>query len=134
MEWVDLTGGEHITNYIHMIGAQHVYYYLKRYRNLYMYSQQGWEAVNQKIKAWYFNNTNRGSNCGKQCYNEHLLPIFKMCVCQIMWHTGLGDSFFNKKGVMYHRSDFTLDTIPEAVNEEGEFDDDNSVEEETYTL
>jgi hypothetical protein len=42
--WVDLNGIKGITNYIHMIGAGHLTYYLRIYRNLYRYLQQGWEA------------------------------------------------------------------------------------------
>jgi hypothetical protein len=52
-EWVDLVGGKGVTNYIHMLGAGHVTYYLKQYRNLYQLSQQGWEAMNQKLKHFY---------------------------------------------------------------------------------
>jgi len=52
--WVDLNGIKGITNYIHMIGAGHLTYYLRIYRSLYRYSQQGWEALNQKIKLIFF--------------------------------------------------------------------------------
>jgi hypothetical protein len=39
-------------------------YYLIRYRNLYRFSQQGWEALNQKIKRYWHSNTNKGGNVG----------------------------------------------------------------------
>ena len=39
--WVDLTGLEGMTNYIHMIGRGHMTFYLREWRNLYRYSQQG---------------------------------------------------------------------------------------------
>jgi hypothetical protein len=39
--WVHLTGLEGMTNYIHMIGSGHVTFYLREWRNLYRYSQQG---------------------------------------------------------------------------------------------
>ena len=55
--WVDLHGMDGLTNYIHMMGAGHVGYYLRLYRNLYRYSQQGWEAMNDKIKTFYFRHT-----------------------------------------------------------------------------
>jgi len=58
--WVDLNGYKGITNYIHMIGAGHLTIYLRIYRNLYHYSQQGWEALNQKIKLIFFFHTQRG--------------------------------------------------------------------------
>ena len=53
-----------VTNYIHMFGAGHMTYYLKKYGNLYQFSQQGWEALNQKLKHFYFNNTNHGGCSG----------------------------------------------------------------------
>jgi hypothetical protein len=43
-----------ITNYIHMIGAGHFKHFLIKYRNLYRYSQQGWEAYNHLIKSFYY--------------------------------------------------------------------------------
>ena len=48
-KWINLHGKKGMTNYFHMIGARHLSYYLQIYRNLYHYSQQGWEALNQKI-------------------------------------------------------------------------------------
>jgi hypothetical protein len=52
--WVKLRGREGVTNYIHMLGSGHISFYLHRYRNLYRYSQQGWEALNSKVKSFYF--------------------------------------------------------------------------------
>ena len=48
--WIDLYGRQGVTNYIHMIGVGHFYRYMKRYKNLNKYSQQGWEALNALIK------------------------------------------------------------------------------------
>ena len=62
--WVEMFNGRHITNYMHYIGAGHLAYYLQRFRNLYRFSQQGWEALNQLLKHFYFNNTNHGGDCG----------------------------------------------------------------------
>ena len=42
-------GVELITNYMHLLGAGHVEYFLTKYRNLYRYNQQGWESLNNKI-------------------------------------------------------------------------------------
>jgi hypothetical protein len=46
-QWIDCYNADGITNYIHMIGAGHLTYYLTKYRNLYKFSQQGWEAMNK---------------------------------------------------------------------------------------
>ena len=69
-QWVDMFNGKHITNYLHYIGAGHLAYYLDLYRNLYRFSQQGWEALNQLLKHYYFNNTNHGGSCGNGGLNK----------------------------------------------------------------
>ena len=52
-EWFDLYINlldlEGITNYMHLLGAGHLYFYLKKLRSLYCYKQQGWESKNGKI-------------------------------------------------------------------------------------
>jgi hypothetical protein len=40
-QYCDLFQGEGITNYIHLIGAGHITYYLRKYRNLNKFCQQG---------------------------------------------------------------------------------------------
>jgi hypothetical protein len=76
--WVDLTGLEGMTNYIHMIGSGHMTYYLREWRNLYRYSQQGWETLNSLLKNIYFRRTQRGGHKGDgQSRNSKLPPIAK---------------------------------------------------------
>jgi hypothetical protein len=76
--WVDLTGLEGMTNYIHMIGCGHMTYYLKEWKNLYRYSQQGWEALNSLLKNIYFRRTQRGGHKGDgTTRNSKLTPIAK---------------------------------------------------------
>ena len=96
-QWVHLAGGDQVTNYIHMLGSMHVTYYIRRFGQLYRFSQQGWEAVNAKIKSCYFKNTNRGGCCGKKTVGDHLLPVMRMCVRHIMWTTGVAQDYFEKK-------------------------------------
>jgi hypothetical protein len=33
-----------------MLGSSHISYYMKLHGNLYKYSQQGWESLNEKFK------------------------------------------------------------------------------------
>jgi hypothetical protein len=47
-------GKEGVTNYIHMLGSGHVAYYMKAHGNLYKFSQQGWESLNEKFKLSFF--------------------------------------------------------------------------------
>ena len=83
-----------------MIGSGHLSYYLKAYGNLYHYSQQGWEALNQKIKFIFFHNTQRGGQInGKNGGDKHkyLLPIAEFLQWEVMWQTGLGEEYFLQK-------------------------------------
>jgi hypothetical protein len=108
-QWVDLYGHTHITNYIHIIGSGHLPYFAKQYGNLYRFSQQGWEALNQMIKHYYFNNTNHGGALGNGGKNQegkfgnkiisgdHCLPLTRLCQRALMWKLGLGDAYFLNK-------------------------------------
>ena len=40
-KWIKMCGRDGMSNYIHMLGAGHVEYFLRKNRNLYKYSQQG---------------------------------------------------------------------------------------------
>jgi hypothetical protein len=94
--------GDSITNYIHMLGAGHLVYFISKYRNLYKFSQQGWEAMNQKLKYFYFHNTNHGGCGGRQpgaLAGDHVLPLMRLMQRSIMWDLGLGDAFFRSEVV-----------------------------------
>jgi hypothetical protein len=60
--WVGIFGDEGITNYTHMLGAGHIYYFLKKYKCLYLYSQQGWEALNGKIQTFIHQSSKQGGH------------------------------------------------------------------------
>jgi hypothetical protein len=63
-------GKEGITNYIHMLGSGHIKHYMTIHHNLYKYSQQGWESLNEKFKLMLFNHMQRGGNFGKKKQND----------------------------------------------------------------
>ena len=94
--WVNLAGKENVGNYIHMIGAGHILHYIQKFRNLYKYSNQGWEALNQKIKRVYFNNTNRGGNVGgwQRLDHGHVEPLWMFLARSTVWKTGDAQRFF----------------------------------------
>ena len=89
IDWVKLHKEAGVGNYIHMIGAGHLSYYLKKWRNLYRYSQQGWEALNSQIKTIYFRRTQRGGNKGGGDFNSKVEPIAKWVQRTIYWKMGL---------------------------------------------
>ena len=70
---------------------------MNRHGNSYNFSQQGWEALNQKIKQFYLKNTNHGGFTGKgetATIGEHMMPIMRMFQRFIMWKSGLGQAYF----------------------------------------
>jgi hypothetical protein len=58
--WIELFGEEGIMNYIHILGSSHMLYFLQKYNCLYMYSQQGWEDLNNRCQAFLLHNSSRG--------------------------------------------------------------------------
>jgi hypothetical protein len=50
--WVELFSNDGMTNYLHLLGSGHILYFLCKYKCLYIYSQQGWEALNSVCTAY----------------------------------------------------------------------------------
>ena len=73
--WVELWQKEGITNYMHMIGSGHIADYLYRWKNLYRFSQQGWEALNSLIKTFFFRRTSHGGGVRGKSKKSRLIPI-----------------------------------------------------------
>jgi hypothetical protein len=71
-EYVHLVGLPDISNYIHLLGAGHLYFYIKKYGNLYRYQQQGWEMKNSIIASFIMRQTRRGGAGGNN--DLHTLP------------------------------------------------------------
>lgn len=93
-------GKEGVTNYIHMLASGHIKYYMQVHRNLYKYSQQGWESLNEKFKLTFFNNTQRGGNFGKntdEAERSYLKPIFRAFQREVLWVSGLTEDYFLSK-------------------------------------
>mgnify|MGYP006998225212 CR=1 FL=1 len=90
-------GKEGVTNYIHMLGSSHISYYMKQHRNLYKFSQQGWESLNEKFKLTFFNHSQRGGNYGKNvAENEryYLKTIFMVFQRELLWMSGIAEEYF----------------------------------------
>jgi hypothetical protein len=107
-QWIDLTDGKHMTNYIHVVGAGRLTYFAKHYGNLYRFSQQGWESLNKLIKHYYYYNTNHGGSNGNGGKDEngkytkgtvsgqHCYPLMRFCQRFMMWKLGYGDKYFKQ--------------------------------------
>jgi hypothetical protein len=69
-KWVALTGMEDMTNYTHALTIRYMIYYLKRWRNLYRLSNQGWEHLNASIRYVYHHRSQTGGSAGRQWLEE----------------------------------------------------------------
>jgi hypothetical protein len=58
-----------------MIGSGHVAEYLYKWKNLYRFSQQGWEAMNSLIKTFFFRRTSHGGGVRGNSKKSRLIPI-----------------------------------------------------------
>ena len=87
-----------VTNYLHLIGAGHLLYYLKLYGNLYPFSQQGWEALNKLIKSQYHCKSNHGgclgNNNSAMIRGRQLLSTANLLTRRFCWLTRIGQEFF----------------------------------------
>ena len=108
-KWVKNAGRDGMTNYVHFLGAGHVSHYLFLYRNLYKYSQQGFESMMNKIKIIYAKATSRGGAGAK--IRSHILQISHFMLRMMMWNSGRGDAYFRKK--------YGDEIVDDAVAEDG---------------
>jgi hypothetical protein len=70
--WMGLESREGCTNYTHMLGSGHLADMLFHHHNLYIFSNQGWEALNMLMKHVYFWQTTCYGGCQA---SSRLLPI-----------------------------------------------------------
>jgi hypothetical protein len=84
--YMDMIGRRGITNYFHLLGSGHVADYLVRCGNLYIHSQQGWEAFNSFLKVFYFRRTTRGG--GKGSENNRIRQLARWLARRLVWNSG----------------------------------------------
>ena len=97
-----------------MLSSSHVMRYMQDWKCLHRYSQQGWEALNALIKAYFFRRTNRGGLSKNSTQKSKLLGIARWLQRRIMWYSGNGDLVF----------DDSDDSSYEDIGDEEEQDDD----------
>jgi len=95
--WIEMFGVEGMSNYIHMLGSGHMFYFIKKYCCLYMYSQQGWEALNNRIQSYIHQSSGRGGhNTGVNGGKSYIFPLVCYILRDLMWKTGEADRFFSE--------------------------------------
>ena len=114
-DWVKVYGKEGCTNYTHMLSSSHVMRYMQEWKCLHRFSQQGWEALNALIKAYFFRWTNRGGLSKNSSQKGKLLGIARWLQRRIMWYSGHGDSVF------------VNDSDDDSAYENSDADDDISI-------
>jgi hypothetical protein len=82
---------------MHLLGAGHLYHYIKKWGNLYRYQQQGWEMKNGMISAFVHRRTRRGGAGGKygEAHTSRIVPVMQWFQRSIGWITGEASIFFN---------------------------------------
>jgi predicted nucleic acid-binding Zn-ribbon protein len=86
--WISLTGREGMTNYIHMICSGHLVEYLKRWKNLYRFSNQGWEYQNASIRYIYHHRSQHGGSSGKNgTRSSKVRPLGMWFLRKLWWMT-----------------------------------------------
>jgi len=94
-KWINIFGDEGITNYIHMLGSGHILYFIRKYGCLYLYSQQGWEALNNTIQTFIHQSSQRGGfGSGDGNRKLCIFPLVRMIVRDLLWKTYEADKFF----------------------------------------
>jgi hypothetical protein len=89
--WIKLTGYDGVSNYIHMLGAAHVKYFLRKWKNLNRLSNQGWESYNALVAAYWYHRTTKG---GAKDDGSKILSIARWLSRMIMWRSGEGERYF----------------------------------------
>ena len=135
-DWVNVYGKEGCTNYTHMLSSSHVMRYMQEWKCLHRFSQQGWEALNALIKAYFFRRTNRGGLAKNSTKKSKLLGIARWLQRRIMWYSGNGDSLFGANDgsddSSYDNSDNDDDSstssgLDESFESESEYGSDNDI-------
>jgi hypothetical protein len=103
-----------------MIGAGHIRYYLKKWRNLNRFSNQGWEAYNQMVASFWHHRTTKG---GSKVDRSKIKPIARWLLRLMMWKTGEGDRFFRE---LEQRKRNANNTNEDEIDESSDDSDDDN--------
>jgi hypothetical protein len=93
-------GRKGVTNSFHMLGTVDFTYYLRKWRNLYHFSQQGWESLNAMIKSFIFrrNQQQGGHRSRKDEANQRIKPIARWIQRQLLFVSGSYKLDFDNAG------------------------------------
>jgi len=70
-------------------------YFMKKYGCLYLYSQQGWESLNNTIQTFIHQSSQRGGfGSGEGKRKSYIYPLVRMIKRDLLWKTYEADKFF----------------------------------------
>jgi hypothetical protein len=92
--WMELHGLDGCTNYTHMLSSGHMAEFMFKWRNLYRFSQQGWENFNHVFTTVYFRRTNHGGRRHAHAMKSKLVGIAKWLQRRMLWMAGIGTKPF----------------------------------------
>jgi hypothetical protein len=73
-------------------------YFLQEFGCLYLYSQQGWEALTGKVQAVMHLNTQRGGKgSGEGTSKSFIYPVMLFVSRGLLWKTGDARRFFMQR-------------------------------------
>jgi hypothetical protein len=89
--WIQIFGVHGMSNYIHLLGSGRVLYFLKKNDCLYVYSQQGWEALNNTIQAYIHQNSHHGGKGSGQNKGEksYIFPLVRYILRDLLGKLGM---------------------------------------------
>jgi hypothetical protein len=77
-----------------MVGAGHVKFYLKKWRNLNRYSNQGWEYYNKMVTAFWHHQKTKG---GSKNDRPQIRAIARWTLRLMLRKTGVAQKFFSEQ-------------------------------------
>jgi hypothetical protein len=94
--WSLLYGKEGCTNYTHLL-TTYLIKYMRNFRCLHRYSQQGWEARNAVVTSFFFRQTQRGGHVYELESKSKLKPIARGVQRRYIYVSGITDGIFKRE-------------------------------------
>jgi hypothetical protein len=97
--WMQLHALEGCTNYTHLLSSAHIAEYMFKWRNMYRFSQQGWENFNHVFSTVYFQRTNHGGKKNATAIKSKLVGIGHWLQQRLLWITGFGNDILDNNEI-----------------------------------
>jgi hypothetical protein len=118
-DWIVMCGREDMTNYTHLLIGSHICFFLRKWRNLYRYSNQGWEYQNKRIRNRYHHHTQSGGSSGTNGKRSSKIKPVKLLYLRVLHWMGVDKTSLDKHTIVGR-----LLTEPVVAVPEGEVDND----------